>query len=261
MEASKEKKYIDIAEVILITLDTRGNIKLLNKKGYDVLEYEEGELLSKNWFETCIPECNREEVKDVFKNLIRGMAESSEFYENVIVTKNGRKKIIAWHNSLLCDENGKINGTISSGEDVTERKKIEQKLIESEEKFRTIAEETEIGIIIIQDGLLKYSNKAIDAISGYSQERRNEWTERNFIDLIIHEDSDFFTWNKVNDLVKGNIDTGEKLPFRIRTGEGDIKWIELTAKSIKYLGKEAVMFTILDISDKKKNRTGTKKNK
>ncbi|MFW9882546.1 MAG: PAS domain-containing protein [Candidatus Thorarchaeota archaeon] len=71
-EKSKDnlKNYIDLAGVILVAINRGGNITLLNKKGYEVLGYEEGELIGKNWFDVCIPKENRKELKNVFKALI-----------------------------------------------------------------------------------------------------------------------------------------------------------------------------------------------
>ncbi len=131
----KAKKYLEIAGVAFVTLDKEGNITLINKKGYEILQYEEGELVGKNWFETCLPKKKKEEVHEIFKKLMKGELEPVEFFENPILTKTGEERIIAWHNSLLFDDNGKISGTLSSGEDITERKKAEEQLKLSEEKI------------------------------------------------------------------------------------------------------------------------------
>ena len=250
LNVGNESQYLDIAEVVLITLDRNGNITLLNKKGHKILEYEEGELIGKNWFETCLPEYNRVEVRSIFNKIMQGMIENSEFYENTVITKNGSEKLIVWHNTLLRDDEGKIIGTLSSGEDVTIRKKIEQKLIESEEKFRTIAEETEIGIIIFQDNEFKYSNKAIELISGYSPDNIKKWSNEVYIDKINPKDANSFL-TLINNFSEGDVASIDKYPFRIKDAMGDVKWIELTAKTITYLGKDATMYTIIDISDKK----------
>ncbi|HAE22943.1 MAG TPA: hypothetical protein DCG47_11540, partial [Spirochaetaceae bacterium] len=54
-EKEKAQDYLDIAEVILLAFDTKGAISLLNRKGYQLLGYEYGELEGKNWFELCVP--------------------------------------------------------------------------------------------------------------------------------------------------------------------------------------------------------------
>jgi PAS domain S-box-containing protein len=128
-ETEKAKKYLDIAGVILVVLDKEGNIVLLNKRGYEILQYAEGELIGRNWFETCLPKHNRKEVYEVFKKLMQNEIETIDFYENSILTKNEEEKIIAWHNVILFDNKGEINGTLSSGEDITAQKKAEIEIV------------------------------------------------------------------------------------------------------------------------------------
>ncbi len=142
-ETEKIKKYLDIAGVILVVLDKRGNIVMLNKKGYEILQYTEGELIGRNWFDIYIPKENPKEIYEIFKNLMRNETENTEFYENSILTKSGEEIIIAWHSSLLYDNNGEIIGTLSSGDDITELKKGEQDLLSTLENLKEVNSELE----------------------------------------------------------------------------------------------------------------------
>jgi len=63
-----------------------------------------------------------------------------EYNEAEVLTRHGRERIIAWHNSLLVTDQGKAVGTLSSGNDITDRKRAERSLSESEETFRIAAE-------------------------------------------------------------------------------------------------------------------------
>ncbi len=127
-ERDKAQQYLDIAEVMLVVLDKKGSITLLNRKGNQILGYKEGELIGKNWFTTCLPTHLRKGVKGVFKKLMAGEGKQTEFYENPVLTKSGTERIIAWHNTVLQDTQGTIIGTLSSGEDITERKKAEEEI-------------------------------------------------------------------------------------------------------------------------------------
>ena len=156
-ERKKEELYLNLVEVIIVALDREGNITLLNKKGYDILEHEEGELIGKNWFENCLPPDDRERVFEYFKKLMTGEIDIIPFYENPIYTKNGNEKLIAWSAILIKDNDGNLTGLLSSGQDITERKKVELELIESENRYKYLAKELEMildhipGIVVYKD--------------------------------------------------------------------------------------------------------------
>ncbi len=131
-ERNKAQLYLNIAGVIIIAINEKGELSLINKKGCAVLGYEEDEIIGKNWFDLCVPENVRQERKKTFKKVMEGEQAEVEDYENIIMTKSGEERIIAWHNTTLIDENGHIFGTLSSGEDITKRKQTEEELIQSE---------------------------------------------------------------------------------------------------------------------------------
>jgi len=169
-EVEKSKNYLNIAGVVIVALDIEGNITLLNKKGHNILQYNEGELIGKDWFKTCLPKRHRQSTLETFKKLIQGKLELVEFYDNPLLTKNGDEKIISWHNSLLYDSNGNIVGTLSSGEDITERKKAEEKLKESEEKYKYLFDSAQVGLYWsrISDGKFLECNETFAELFGYN---------------------------------------------------------------------------------------------
>jgi len=140
-ERNRAQEYLDIAGVIIVILNADHTIALINKKGTDCLGYEESELIGKNWFDIAIPKRKRPGVKSIFRKLMTGEIEAAEYYENPVVTRKGEERIIIWHNTVLTDERGKIIGTLSSGEDITERKKAEQKLQVAYEKLKETQQE------------------------------------------------------------------------------------------------------------------------
>jgi len=131
-ERNKAQQYLNIARVIIVALNEKGIVTLINKKGCDVLGYREEEIIGHNWFDLCLPERTREEVRDVFKKLMAGKNDIVEYHENLILTKSGEERIIEWHNTTVTDEKGHIIGTLSSGKDITKRKQTEAELIRSE---------------------------------------------------------------------------------------------------------------------------------
>jgi len=149
-ERNKTQQYLDIAEVMLVSVELSGTVKLINQKGCEVLGYSEEEIVGQNWFDNFLPERLRENVKEVSKKVYAGEMESVKYFENEILTKAGKERLIGWHNALLKDYKGNIIGTLSSGEDITERKKAEDALKISEERF-------ELAMSASKDGLFDWN--------------------------------------------------------------------------------------------------------
>lgn len=135
-EKNKAQKYLDIAAVMLVAIDADQRVTLINKKGCEILGYKEDEIIGKNWFDHFLPERIRTDIKSVYIKILEGKVEFFEYYENPVLTKSGEEKVIAWHNTLLTDENGHIIGTLSSGEDITERKQTEEALRNSVQQWQ-----------------------------------------------------------------------------------------------------------------------------
>ena len=129
LEQEKAQKYLDIAEVMILALNSKGEISLINQKGNKILGYKKDELLGKNWFETCIPALNRKKRRQYFRKVMAGEVELVEYNENTILTKTGEERIIAWQDTVLWDEKGHNVETLSSGEDITERKLANEEII------------------------------------------------------------------------------------------------------------------------------------
>ncbi len=139
-ERDRAQKYLDIAGVMLVALNAEGNITMMNTRGCEILGYEEDEIIGRNWFDVCLPEELGESVKSVFEKLMTGKIASVEYYENPVITKDGEQRLIAFHNSVIRDESDRIVGILSSGEDVTDRKRAEEALRDSEERQRSLVE-------------------------------------------------------------------------------------------------------------------------
>jgi PAS domain S-box-containing protein len=149
-ERDKAHQYLDIAEVMLLALNKKGEITLINRKGNQILGYEEGELLGKNWFTTCLPSPSRKYTKSLFLKLMSGEATMPNFYENPVLTKSGAERIIAWHNTPLKDEEGNTIGTLSSGADITERKGLEEIVKKERQDLKLIIDSSPI-IVFYKD--------------------------------------------------------------------------------------------------------------
>lgn len=149
--------------------------------------------------------------------------------------------------SPIKDVSGKVISVIGVAHNITPEKIVEEKLKESEERYRLISEESSDGIIILQNGMVQYANKAIGAMYG------------DKVEVIVgHKFIDFVAKEEVPRLIKyyrARI-SGMVFPKRYETTllrkDGGKFPVELTASFISFLGKPADHIILRDITERKK---------
>ncbi len=170
-ERDLAQKYLDIAGVMLVALDSEGRVSMINRRGCEILGCDCEEIIGTSWFDTFLPDKAREPVWGAFRELMAGRVDPVEYFENRILTKTGEKRDIAWHNTVLRNDHGDIVGTLSSGEDITERKRAEMDLRESEEKYRTLVECSSDAILMLdKDRKIVSCNRAFLNLFGYAHD-------------------------------------------------------------------------------------------
>lgn len=129
------ENLIQTADAIVVGLDLQGRVQIFNSAAERITGYASAELMGKNWFERIVPEEKFPYVWEEFKKLPAGTL--AREFENPILTKDGNERIIAWRNSELKDENSVV-GSVSFGIDVTEQRKVERELRQSEQRLRQV---------------------------------------------------------------------------------------------------------------------------
>jgi PAS domain S-box-containing protein len=122
----RAQRYLDLAGVVFVAINTDGTVALVNKKGCEILGYSEDEIVGRDWISNFVPKRLRNDVAPVAEELLRGEVEGAEYHVNPVLTAGGEERLIAWHNTVLRDDDGTVTGTLSSGEDITERRRSEQ---------------------------------------------------------------------------------------------------------------------------------------
>ncbi len=135
-EKERAETYLQIAGMIIVALDREGSVSFINRKGCALLGYQSEEIIGKQWFDTYLPEWDRDRLKSRFSQIMAGYIEPLQYSDNPILTRSGEERLIAWHNALLTDDGGATTGILSLGEDITDRKKVEEALRETEAETR-----------------------------------------------------------------------------------------------------------------------------
>ncbi|MCX5997861.1 MAG: PAS domain S-box protein [Chloroflexi bacterium] len=225
-ERDRAQGYLDTVETIIVSLNSEGRITLINRKGCQLFGCREDDLLGQLWFTTCLPQPDgMENVYPVFLQLMEGEIE---------------------HNALLRDEKERIIGTLSSGEDITEREQAVKALQASEEKYRSLVEEADAGIASIDlDGKLMLVNNSVCRWVGAT---RPDLLGRPFADFLHPEDLPGMTALFLNAL--GGDSTDHAIEFRIISRDRQIMWLHTNPTTIimdgKIVGFNAIMHDITD---------------
>jgi PAS domain S-box-containing protein len=132
-ERDKAQKYLDVAGVIFMVIDPLQRVAQINRKGCEILGCSETDITGSNWFDTFLPEDAREWVRQAFSRALSGDGAAFERIECPAVTRDGDIRTIAWHNILLRDERGGVVGALCSGEDITERRQMEEELFKAKQ--------------------------------------------------------------------------------------------------------------------------------
>jgi len=146
------RTLLDNVGLLAVGLDREAKVAYANPCFQRATGYTIGEALGSDWFETFIPERDRATVAVVFKEILEEGAWPR--YENLILTKGGEERRIVWYNTPLLAPSGDAVGTMSIGDDVTERRRAEEDLRETMrglEDFNRIAVGRELKMIELKE--------------------------------------------------------------------------------------------------------------
>ncbi len=164
-----------------------------------------------------------------------------------ILTRSGRERWIGLECQPVYGRNGEYLGLRGSNRDITEHKRAEEALRESEVKYSSLVEQAKDGVVIVQDNVFTFANRAMAEISGHAVE---EIVGMPFLDMVAPESKDLIARRYELRM------SGEKVPHtyetKIQCKDGTIRDVELTPAIIHYRGKPANMGVIRDITEEKK---------
>ncbi len=286
---AKYQEIVENVNSIIIRMDLNGNITFLNRFAKDFFGFEEDEIVYKNAVETIIPHKKRtiSSFKLMLENIARHPGKYANWeFENL--RKDGKSVWISWTNKAIFNNEGTVSEILCVGNDITElkynerllkkcrndlekkvkqrtaelleankrlqqeiyeHKWVEERLRNSEKKYRLVVENANEAIIVLQDGMCKYLNPKTEKITGYSKE---ELTSSPFIQLLVHPEDKQMVLERYLKRLKG-----DSLPsiysFRIVDKNGNIKWLEINSVIIEWMGRPASLAFCSNITERKRS--------
>lgn len=245
-ELAKEKeileKYINTSASIFVVINREQKIELINQKGCEILGWQRHEILNKNWFEGFISKNEKRTIKSLFNEIIEGNIEPPEL-DNVIITKDKKRKLIQWRGTTLKDDNGKVMSLLISGVDITEQKKVALELQLSEAKNRAILQAIPDLLFIISEQGVYLDAHASDPALFFAPV--DELIGKNLADYLPKDISESimgaFQRSKITGLP-------QSLEYKIPVKES-LKYFE---SRITPIDQESYLVMVRDITKKKK---------
>jgi PAS domain S-box-containing protein len=164
------RNLLQTANSVIIRYDPQGRIRYINDYGVKLLGYEEHQILGRTLFETIIPEAelSGRDVRPMVHDLLRN-PQSYPQGEGENLCRDGRRVWMVWSNQAIFNDQGEVVEILSVGNDTTQRKQAEEALQRSEVKFRTIFENSQVGIYRNRtcDGLILDANQRFANLLGF----------------------------------------------------------------------------------------------
>ena len=241
---ASEERYRDLFEhsaLPMVRTSEKGEIVTANRRYEELTGYSKKEMLGG----MKISDLAAEDVREIVMAQHRARREgrAPESYETTIVAKSGERRSVAISTRLIPG----TNEDIAIFQDITERKQMEQALRWSEERYRTLVEQSQVPISVIQDLVHVYVNPAYCRLLGYSDPEE-----------LLGQPLETTIAPPHRDMVRRRSEkriAGEKVPsnyeLQLIRKDGSVIWVEVSVQLREFEGRPAVQSASHDITARK----------
>ncbi|HEY9799315.1 MAG TPA: PAS domain S-box protein [Leptolyngbyaceae cyanobacterium] len=170
------RSLLENVQLLVVGLDSTGKVEYTNPFFLALSGYSQEEVLGKDWFSEFVPQEEQQQIHNLFGEILEQGLHTH--HQNQLLTKSQAEKVIAWNNTLLRDSQGQVIGTMSIGEDITQRQALDK--IKNEfvsvvsHELRTPMTSIQGGLNLLVKGLVKLDSekgKRIIQIASENAER------------------------------------------------------------------------------------------
>jgi len=167
-------------------------------------------------------------------------------FEEPQTTPDGNNLILLTNKLPLRNSKGEISGLLGTYLEITERKQAEEKLRESEQRYRQLVETANEAILVAQGNKFRFANSMASELSGYSEE---ELLSIPFMEFIHPDDRAIVADNYMKRLKDEMYD--QRYSFRFIAKGNNQRWVEITGVKIDWEGQPATLNFVIDITARK----------
>ena len=231
-QRESEEKYRELVEKansIILKWDRNGKVIYFNEFAETFFDFSSSEIVGQSIIGTIVPETelSGRNLVEMMRNICDDPAAFIN-NENENIRKNGERVWISWNNHLLENPDGTLEGILSVGQDITERKNIEVKLQKSEQRFRSFVENVnDVLFALTPSGVFSYVSP--------------QWKEAFGYEICDTIDQPFAPFVHPDDIpgclefLQQVFETGEKqsgVEYRVRCKDGAYLWYKANASRI-----------------------------
>ena len=231
-------------QLAAVTLDRNLRLIFCNDYFLRLTGWSKAQVLNENWIERFVSPDDRQSLMEAFQGLIEGHSVSRDV-EADLLTSEGRRRRIAWHHTPSTDSLGDILGVTAIGEDVTDKRKAEDKV---RKLSHAVEQSPSIVMLTDRQGRIEYVNPKFTEVTGYEAEevvgqkpnllKSGETPPEEYANL----------WRKLKE--------GDELrcEFHNRRKNGELYWESASISALKDSSDEITNFVAVkeDITEKKR---------
>jgi PAS domain S-box-containing protein len=248
-ERDRANLYLEVAQVILVGLSGDGRVQLINRKGCETLGRREIDLLGHDWVDAAVPPEQRAEAHARLTALARREISSDLYVEYDVMTAAGPRRLIAWRCVALRDAQDALLGFLCSGEDITDRRSIEQSMARTQALLNEAQEIANFGNFEVYHPPTgdAFWSPQLFRIFGLDPAIDVPNAERLAAELIHADDLARFAaeWDAARS-APGN----RSGAYRIITPAGEVRHVQITSSTTPWQGERMrIAGTVLDVTE------------
>jgi len=246
-----EERFRSLVETIsdcVWEVDMGCRFTYISPRVKELLGYDPSEVLGRTPFDF-MPTKEAARVKDAFTDVVR-VRRPFKALEHVCLHRDGRQVIIETSGAPVLDGEGRPLMYRGIDRDITERKKMEEALVNSEKRFRQLADSTLEGLFIYgETGIMLDANLSLLKMSGYSYE---EVIGKDVMGFVSPE-----SLEQVRRFMRSDYEGPREIILRRKNGTSLV--IEVHGRPILHEGRQARVVAVRDITERKRMEEALKK--
>lgn len=250
-ERARLQGYLDNAPVVTLVFDHEGRVKLVNRRGCELLGYTAEELLGRPWFHELVAPADQAGARRAFARCLGNQPGACGSSEYSVTTCSGEVRRLAWRSNVLQDDAGQTVGLMVSGEDVTEQRRVEQALEDAQGRLEMVIH----TVPAVLYACTPNESLPMTFVGGYLSEHFGidpdqalghcgDWRDFRHPDDWPRQPRTFAKLMR-----EGQLET----EFRLRAGDGEYRWVQNKLRILRdpQGQPQEVVGYLLDIGERK----------